>query len=250
MRVVGIIPARYGSTRFEGKPLADINGRTMIEWVYNQARKAKILELVVVATDDKRIYKVVKGFGGEVEMTSSSHESGTDRVAEVASLLPMDKDGIVVNIQGDAPFLRPATVDELVKHLLQDPTLPMSTASYPIKDAEDIDNPNVVKVVVDKSGLALYFSRSAIPYIRKGQEAAPPNLFKHLGIYAYRRKFLLDFTKLAQSPLELAEELEQLRALENGYRIKVIQSKYDSPEVNTPQDLEKIRKLLPHPRAL
>lgn len=248
MKIAGIIPARYHSTRFEGKPLANIGGRTMIERVYRQARKAKILERVIVATDDQRIYQSVEGFGGEVEMTSSSHESGTDRVAEVASRLDMVANGVVVNIQGDAPLLRPATVNELVKPLLDDPTLPMSTASYRIRDPKEISNPNVVKVAVDKSGFALYFSRSTIPYIRDG--TSRPTLFKHLGIYAYRREFLLNFAKLARSPLEITEGLEQLRALENGYRIKVVQSKYDSPEVNTPQDLEEIRKTLLHPRAL
>jgi 3-deoxy-manno-octulosonate cytidylyltransferase (CMP-KDO synthetase) len=248
MKIVGIIPARYHSTRFEGKPLVNIGGRTMIERVYRQARKAKILERVIVATDDQRIYQAVEGFGGEVKMTSSSHESGTDRVAEVVSGLDIAANGVVVNIQGDAPLLRPETVNELVKPFFDDPTLPMSTASYRIGDTKEISNPNVVKVAMDKSGFALYFSRSPIPYTRDG--ASHPTLFKHLGIYAYRREFLLNFAKLPRSPLEITEDLEQLRVLENGYRIKVIQSKYDSPEVNTSQDLEKIRKTLLHPRAL
>ena len=239
LKIVGIIPARYRSTRFPGKPLADINGRPMIEWTYRRAMRAKLLEKVVVATDSKQIFHTVENFGGEVYLTSKKHKSGTDRVAEVARQIKMTKDGIVVNIQGDEPLLKPSIINQLVKPLLKDKTLKMTTMSYRITNKQEIDDPNIVKVVTDREGYALYFSRSCIPHPdMKGE------FFKHLGIYAYRKTFLLRFSRIKPTELERREKLEQLRALENGYRIKVIESQSDPVEVDTPEDIKKVLKEL------
>lgn len=237
LKVVAIIPARFASTRFRGKPLTDIAGKPMIEWTYSQARKAKILEKVIVATDDMRIFRVVRDFGGEVLLTSTKHKSGTDRVAEAARKLRMGKDGIVVNIQADEPLLEPVMITRLVKPLIREKTLEMSTMSYRIRKKEEIDNPNIVKVVVDKKGYALYFSRSLIPHTDKIRGCS---YYKHIGIYAYRRNFLLKFSGMSPTELEGRERLEQLRALENGYKIKVIESQFDPVEVDTPEDISKV----------
>lgn len=250
LSIVGIIPARYHSTRFEGKPLANIAGKPMIEWTYYQAKKVKILERVIVATDDERIFRTVKDFGGEVRLTSGKHKSGTDRIAEVASKINLPKDGIVVNIQGDEPLIEPAMITQLVKPLLKDKELNMTTMSYRIRKKEEIDNHNIVKVVTDRKGYALYFSRSLIPYTdswskaphlyKLGGKTGKSNFFKHLGLYAYRKNFLLKFTRMSPTELEKRERLEQLRVLENGYRIKVIESKSDPVEVDTPEDISKV----------
>lgn len=239
LKIVGIIPARYKSRRFPGKPLADIDGKPLIEWTYRQAKKAKILEKVIVATDDRRIFRTVEGFGGKACLTSAKHKSGTDRIAEVVRKLKIPQTGIVVNIQGDEPLLAPITISQLIRPLLKDKTVDMSTMSYRIRNKEEIENPNIVKVTTDKEGYALYFSRSCIPYPETRGE-----FFKHLGIYAYRTKFLLKFAGLMPTELEKRERLEQLRALENGYRIKVVESQFDPVEVDTPEDIKKVLKEL------
>lgn len=245
MRIVGIIPARYASRRFPGKPLADIGGQTMIERVYRQARKSRVLERVIVATDDERILWEVRRFGGEVRATSSRHRSGTDRVAEIASRLKIPRDGVVVNIQGDAPLLPPAMINQLVKPLLDCPEVNMTALCGRIKEARELSNPNIVKVVLDREGFALYFSRLPIPYLRDKKTLnfalSTLNYYKHIGPYAYRKSFLLKLAKMAPTPLEKAEKLEQLRVLENGYRIKMVRTRYDCIEVDTPADLRKVR---------
>ncbi len=240
MKVYGIIPARYSSTRLPGKVLLDIAGKPMIQHVYERARKSSALDHLVVATDDDRVWERVRGFGGEVVETSPSHPSGTDRVAEAVRKLGLEDGDWVVNIQADQPLFEPGMIDEIVGPFREDPNLPMAALIYPIHSPEELYNPSVVKVVCDKKGFALYFSRSPIPYV------IPPNLparyYKHIGPYAYRMDFLLKFTQLERGDLERAESLEQLRALENGYRIRMVVTQYDSQEVDTPEDLRKVRE--------
>lgn len=237
MQALGVIPARYGSTRLEGKPLVDIIGKPMIQHVYENVTRSSILDDVIVATDDSKIKKVVDGFGGKAVLTSPDYTTGTDRVAEVARNLDVQ---VVVNIQGDEPFINPEMINEVAEPLLRDKNILMGTLMHKIKNEEDLSNPNVVKVVTDKSGFALYFSRSLIPYPRysEGHRA-----FEHIGIYSYQKDFLLKFAELKPTPLETSESLEQLRALENGYRIKVVltKQKYIALSVDTPEDLEKAR---------
>jgi 3-deoxy-manno-octulosonate cytidylyltransferase (CMP-KDO synthetase) len=234
---VAIIPARYHSTRLPGKVLADISGRPMIEHVYQRAALARSVSAVIVATDDERIAAAVRSFGGTVAMTSSRHESGTDRVAEVAAGLTCD---VVVGVQGDEPLLDPSSIDEAVEPFAIDPALEMSTLRRLIDDARDLQNPHVTKVVVDREGFALYFSRAPIPYVRAGSPAAPA--WRHIGLYAYRRPALLRLASLAPTALERSEALEQLRALEHGIRIKTVETRHDSIGVDTPDDLERVRK--------
>ncbi|TKJ44154.1 3-deoxy-manno-octulosonate cytidylyltransferase [Candidatus Aerophobetes bacterium Ae_b3b] len=237
MQALGVIPARYGSTRLEGKPLVDIIGKPMIQHVYENVTRSSILDDVIVATDDSKIKKVVEGFGGKAVLTSPDYTTGTDRVAEVARNLDVQ---VVVNIQGDEPFINPEMINEVAEPLLRDKNILMGTLMHKIKNEEDLSNPNVVKVVTDKSGFALYFSRSLIPYLRhsEGHRA-----FEHIGIYSYQKDFLLKFAELKPTSLETSESLEQLRALENGYRIKVVltKQKYIALSVDTPEDLEKAR---------
>jgi 3-deoxy-manno-octulosonate cytidylyltransferase (CMP-KDO synthetase) len=237
MKVIGVIPARYHSTRLPGKPLADINGKPMIQHVYENTAHSSMLDEVIVATDDKRVIEAVENFGGKAQMTSKDHSTGTDRVAEVAAKLDVR---IVVNIQGDEPFINPGMIDEIVTPLLKDEDIPMSTLKHEITEEEDLNNPNVVKVVTDSADFALYFSRSLIPYPRYKENH---HAYEHIGIYAYRKDFLLRFSGLCPTGLEETEALEQLRALENGYRIKVILTKQDyiPLSVDTPGDLEKAR---------
>lgn len=239
-RVVAIIPARYESTRLPGKPLADLAGQPMIRRVYERAARAPGVERVLVATDDARIAEAVRGFGGAVAMTARTHRTGTDRIAEVARGLDAE---VVVNVQGDLPLLDPAMVGAVVAPLLDDPGLPMATVSTPLRDRAEYENPNVVKVVTDRDGYALLFSRSPLPYHRDGAPAGPLG-HKHIGLYGYRREFLLDFAALAPTALEQAEQLEQLRALEWGFRIKVASVDAASIEVDTPRDLERARAQL------
>ncbi len=242
MKVICIIPARYASTRFPGKALADILGKPMIQHVYERVLKARTVSLAAVATDDRRIADAVERFGGRAIMTAVTHRSGTDRVAEAVSSLGIEDSDIVVNIQGDQPLFEPAQIDEVAKPLLEDAAIPMSTLIYKIVRDEEITHPNAVKVVFDRDHFAIYFSRSTIPYVReKGDKA---NYYKHHGIYAYRRGFLKKFTELPEGILEKAEALEQLRALEHGYRIKVVETPYDSVEVDTREELERVRRLL------
>jgi 3-deoxy-manno-octulosonate cytidylyltransferase (CMP-KDO synthetase) len=242
MKVFGIIPARYGSTRLPGKVLVDISGKPMIQHVYERARQSPSLDRLIVATDDDRIYRKVVEFGGEAVQTSSRHPSGTDRAAEAAQILGARESDLIVNIQGDQPLFEPGMVDEIVGPFRDDPTLSMGALVYPIRTREELVNPSVVKVVVDKLGFALYFSRSTMPYVIAS--AATPRYFKHIGPYAYRAGFLLRFTRIEPGELERAESLEQLRALENGYRIRIVETRYDSREVDTPEDLEEVRRLI------
>jgi 3-deoxy-manno-octulosonate cytidylyltransferase (CMP-KDO synthetase) len=244
VKIVGIIPARYPSTRFPGKPLALIAGKPLIQRVVEQCQKAKSLGEVIVATDDSRIADVIKKFC-RVEMTRSDHPSGSDRIAEVAARTPCDA---VVNIQGDEPLIDPTVIDAVAGALGAEE---MSTAATPIKNPDEYDNPNVVKVVVNAAGRALYFSRRTIPYLREAaasgsvseQLAAFPFL-KHLGLYGYRRETLLRLVKCPVSPLENAEKLEQLRALENGLRIAVVTVSYDSVGVDVPEDVRRVEAIL------
>jgi 3-deoxy-manno-octulosonate cytidylyltransferase (CMP-KDO synthetase) len=241
---VVVIPARYQSTRFPGKPLATIAGRPMIEHVYRRASAAEGVDAVLVATDDARIATTVEGFGGFVRMTQSTHRTGMDRIAEVAAELACD---IIVNVQGDEPLIDPQMIAEVVAPLADDPALRISTLRRAITDAAEYQNPNVVKVVVDRMSDALYFSRSPVPFVRGSFHDAArlgPPAYKHVGIYAYRRAFLLSLAALPQTPLEAAESLEQLRALEHGFRIRAVETHYDSVGVDTPEDLERVRREL------
>jgi 3-deoxy-manno-octulosonate cytidylyltransferase (CMP-KDO synthetase) len=235
-QVVAIVPARYESTRLPGKPLALIDGKPMIQHVYERTRAVDLVERVLVATDDARIAAVVRDFGGHVVMTSAAHQSGTDRIAEVAATIDAE---IVVNVQGDLPFLDADTLGAAIALMHEDTALPMATVKTPIADAVEMANPNVVKVVTDRDGYALYFSRSPLPHWRA--PAAGVLAYKHIGLYAYRRDFLLTFAHLAPTPLERAEMLEQLRALEWGFRIRVAETPTAGLEVDTPEDLERAR---------
>jgi len=240
MKIIGIIPARYGSARLEGKPLKDICGKPMIQRVYEAAQQAQWLDQVYVATDDARIVAAVEQFGGNVRLTSVDHKTGTDRIAEVAAALDVE---IVVNLQGDEPLVNPAMIDEVIQPLVDDSHLPMSTLCVPILEEEALHDPNVVKVVFTQKGDALYFSRSLIPYPRKRDNF---QAYEHLGLYAYRKDFLLTYIALPQSRLEINESLEQLRVLEAGYQLKVVVSAhpYDGVSVDTPEDLEKVRQIV------
>jgi 3-deoxy-manno-octulosonate cytidylyltransferase (CMP-KDO synthetase) len=242
VQVVCIIPARYESSRFPGKPLADLCGKPMIRHVYERVLRAKIVSFAAVATDDERIFRAVQAFGGRAVMTSPSHRSGTDRIAEAVETLALGDDAIIVNIQGDQPLFEPVQIDEVVGPLLKDASIPMSTLVYRIVREEEITHPNAVKVVFDDRKFALYFSRATIPFVRdRGKKA---EYYKHHGIYAYRRAFLRTFTALQEGVLERLEALEQLRALEHGYRIRVVVTPHDSVEVDTPAELERVRRLI------
>jgi 3-deoxy-manno-octulosonate cytidylyltransferase (CMP-KDO synthetase) len=236
---VAIIPARYESSRLPGKALADIAGRPMIEHVYRRAAAAATVSRVIVATDDRRIFDAVRGFGGEAQMTSASHQSGTDRLAEAAASLTCD---VVVNVQGDEPLLAPETIDAAVEPFAHDGMLEMSTLRRAITDPAERLNPNVTKVVVDGDGFAMYFSRAPIPFTRAGQPAAPA--WAHIGLYVYRRTTLLRLAALPQTANERAEALEQLRALEHGIRIKAVETDRDSIGVDTAEDLARVRAQL------
>ena len=240
MKVVVIIPSRYQSTRFMGKPLADILGKPMIQHVYERACQARLLEQVLVATDDERIRAAVHGFGGRAVMTRSDHPTGTDRLAEVARGLDVE---IVCNIQGDEPLIDPHAIDAAVQPLLDDPSIPMSTLMARLTDERALRDPNVVKLVTDQDGFALYFSRSFIPFPRDGQVEGR-TFYYHPGLYVYRREFLLTYAALPPARLEQIEKLEQLRALENGYRIKCVETSYTPVAVDTPEDLERVRALI------
>lgn len=255
-KILAVIPARYGSTRFEGKPLADILGKPMIQYVYEGVRESKLIDEVIVATDDPRILEAVKAFGGRAVMTSPSHFTGTDRVAEVARKL---KSEIIVNVQGDEPLIKGCFIDAAIRPLLTDDSLQMSTLMTRIEEVRDWLNPHVVKVVVDQKNFALYFSRSPIPFPRDLQigrlesnpfgtnRPLPKRVFKHIGVYVLRRQFLLHFARMKPTPLEKLEKLEQLRALENGYRIKVTPVNYEPLSVDTPEDLQKVIDFVSHP---
>lgn len=243
MKFIGIIPARYASTRFPGKPLALLGGKPVIQHIYEKV--AAVLEAAYVATDDKRIYDVVKSFGGQVVMTRTDHKSGTDRIEEAIEKIGGEWD-VVVNVQGDEPFVAKSQLDTIC-HCFDDPTTQIATLGKPFESMEAVQNPNSPKIIVDNMGFAMYFSRSVIPYVR-GKEMSSwlthyPFL-KHLGIYAYRKDVLRQVTQLPQSSLEIAESLEQLRWLQNGFKIKVGTTDVETVGIDTPQDLERAEEFL------
>jgi len=245
MRVTAVIPARYASTRFPGKPLVDIQGKPMIQWVYERTRQSSV-HRVIVATDDERIAAAVEAFGGEVQMTRPDHPTGTDRLAEVASRIETD---LVVNVQGDEPLIDPRMIDQAINPVRRNPGVVMGTLKTPVTSLEEYLNPNVVKVVTDRQGFALYFSRAPIPHPRDlaaDLEANLPRIeaFKHIGLYVYRRDFLLTYPRLSPTPLEQLEKLEQLRALEHGFRIKVAITELTSQGVDTPEDLLRVQAVI------
>ncbi len=236
--VIGVIPARYGSTRLPAKALVMIHGKPMIQHVYERCLKSKLLDEVLVATDDKRIFEAVMSFGGNAVMTSRKHTSGTDRIGEAAKNINCD---IVVNIQGDEPMISPANIDKAILPLIES-GVNVSTLCKKISSSSEISNPSVVKVVKDKNGMALYFSRCAIPFNR--DRSKDVSYFKHIGLYVYRKEYLSRLVQLKPSKLELAEKLEQLRILESGEKIMVVETNIDSHSVDTPADLRKVRKLI------
>ena len=244
MKAIGVIPARWGSTRFEGKVLADLMGKPVIQHVWEAAKKAKALDDLVVACDDERIMKVVEGFGGKAVYTSVDQPSGTDRLAEVVN--PLDVK-IAVNIQGDEPLVKSVMIDSLVMALEDEKNAQMATMAKMIEDDAELTNSNVVKVVFDKNGYAIYFSRYAIPYNRTNtpdKDDKRPVYYKHIGMYAFTKDFLFTFRNLPKSALENAEKLEQLRVLENGYKIKVVETKLDTIGIDRPEDLRRAEEAL------
>ena len=244
--VLGVIPARWGATRFPGKPLALIAGKPLVQRVWERARAAAKLDAVLIATDDERIANAARGFGAEVVMTSPDHPSGTDRIAEAARVFAAERGPVshVVNIQGDEPTIDPALIDVLAETLLADPTLDMVTAATPLHDAAELRNPNCVKVVLARTGDALYFSRAPIPFFGAVDAAEAVRPLRHQGIYGYTSRFLADFVRWPPSPLEKAERLEQLRALENGARIRVVVTARESLGVDAPEDVARVEKVL------
>lgn len=243
MKFIGIIPARYASTRFPGKPLALLGGKPVIQHVYEKV--AAVLEAAYVATDDERIYDVVKSFGGQVVMTRTDHKSGTDRIEEAIEKIGGEWD-VVVNVQGDEPFVAKSQLDTIC-HCFDDPTTQIATLGKPFESMEAVQNPNSPKIVVDNMGFAMYFSRSVIPYVRGKEKSSWLTHYpflKHLGIYAYRKDVLRQVTQLPQSSLEIAENLEQLRWLQNGFKIKVGTTDVETVGIDTPQDLERAEEFL------
>lgn len=243
MKFIGIIPARYASTRFPGKPLALLGGKPVIQHVYEKV--AAVLEAAYVATDDERIYDVVKSFGGKVVMTRTDHKSGTDRIEEAIEKIGGEWD-VVVNVQGDEPFVAKSQLDTIC-HCFDDPTTQIATLGKPFESMEAVQNPNSPKIVVDNMGFAMYFSRSVIPYVRGKEKSSWLTHYpflKHLGIYAYRKDVLRQVTQLPQSSLEIAESLEQLRWLQNGFKIKVGTTDVETVGIDTPQDLERAEEFL------
>ena len=241
MKIATIIPARYQSSRFEGKPLAKINDKPMIQHVYERAARSRATDMTVVATDDQRIQEAVEAFGGKVIMTDTVHHSGTDRLAEAAALLKLEMNDIVINVQGDQPLIDPRSLDQVISPFETDDTLDMTTLVFRIVDSREKINPKDVKVVFDKNGNALYFSRAPIPF---GRDKPAEDMYKHLGVYAYRRRFLDTFSQFPQGILERIEKLEQLRVLENGMPLRVVVTPYDSPEVDIPDDIQRIETII------
>ena len=239
-KVVGIIPARWQSSRFPGKPLHDIAGKPMIQHVWERCQASETLEAVLIATDDERIAQTATAFGAQVKMTSEAHLSGTDRIAE--TIADEDQFSHVINIQGDEPLINTGLIDRIAIKLIDNPSIPMITAALPMDNHLDLANPNIVKTVISADGKALYFSRSVIPYQDSGSPAT--SCYRHKGIYGYTREFLLKFVRWKPSPLELTEKLEQLRALENGVSIHVIITDDDSPGVDTPEQAAIVEKLV------
>lgn len=241
--ILAVIPARYASQRFPGKVIAELAGKPLVVHTYERAIEAECITRAVVATDDDRVRDALAPYDIEVVMTSPDHPSGTDRIAEVARSSTAD---IIVNVQGDEPMLDPVTIDRAVSAMLADPMLDMATAKHAITNPDDIRDHNVVKVVCDRKGMALYFSRSPIPHTRDVDEPAvdEPIYWQHIGLYVFRRSFLLDYAAMSPTPLEKTEKLEQLRALENGHRIAVVETDFKSIGVDTPKDLERVRAIL------
>lgn len=240
-RILGVIPARFASQRFPGKALATLAGKSIIQHVFERTVQSRYLTRVVIATDDDRIASAARRFGAPVQMTRADHPSGTDRAAEVAATDPGAE--LIVNIQGDEPLIDPAAIDAAIVALRDEPNVPMGTLKCLIHNPSEITNPNVVKVVTGREGDALYFSRTPIPYYRDGAAAAAGPYYKHIGLYVYRREFLLAYPDLPVGPLEQAEKLEQLRALENGFSIRVAETEYESLGVDTPEDLAHVAHL-------
>ncbi len=253
--IVGIIPARFASSRLMGKPLADICGKPMIQHTWQSAKKAKLLDKVVIAVDDEKVYQVAKGFGAEVYMTPKEVASGSDRIAIVASKL--QDATIIVNIQGDEPFIKGKMIDEAIEPLLFDKKVSLSTLAKRITTVEEMKSPSVVKVVYDYNNYAMYFSRSPIPFARDARtnldRVENSEMYKHVGLYVYRKEVLMKFTTLKQTDLEQTEKLEQLRFLEHDFKMKIVVTEYDSLSVDTPKDLELARRyyekfIKPQPR--
>lgn len=241
-KILGVIPARFSSSRFPGKVLSLISNKTMLQHVYERATQSRYLTCTIIATDDAGVYNAARSFGARVVMTRADHPTGTDRVAEVASAETAE---IIVNIQGDEPLIDPSAIDTALLPLVHEPDVVMSTLKKRIENAREVTDPNVVKVVTDSAGDAIYFSRCPIPYLRDdpgGLPGAP--YFKHVGLYVYRRNFLLGYSSLPVGPLEQAERLEQLRAIENGFHIRVVETDYESIGVDTPEDLERVSRLM------
>ena len=241
VKVVVIIPARYRSARLPGKPLVSLAGKPMIQRVYERAKLAQRIDRVMVATDDERIVKVVEGFGGEARMTRAEHRTGTERVAEVAA---HEEGEVFVNVQGDEPLLDPVAVDTAVASLLEEPAASIGTVATPIKTTADLMDPNVVKAVLDFDGNALYFSRAPIPWVRDTASKMQVRHLKHLGLYVFQRHALLEYPTLPQGELERIEQLEQLRWLENGWKIRVAEVAHDAVSVDVPEDVARVEKLL------
>src|SRR5437667_4361762 len=240
-KVIVVIPARYGSVRLPGKPLISLAGKPMIQRVVERARLAKRTDRVIVATDDERIVKAVEGFGGEARMTRTEHRTGTERVAEVAA---HEHGDVFVNAQGDEPLLDPHAIDVAVDSLLEEPQASISTVATPIKTLGDIMDPNAVKAVLDFDGNAIYFSRAPIPWVRDTTSKIQVRHLKHLGLYVFQREALLEYPTLPQGELERIEQLEQLRWMENGWKIRVAEVEHDAVSVDVPEDVEKVEKLL------
>lgn len=234
-----IIPARYGSSRLEGKPLIEVNGKPIIQWVYEKAQQAKLADIIIVATDDERIFNAVKAFGGNVEMTSVNHKCGSDRIREVVERHP--EIFYIVNLQGDEPLIKPDSIDAVARNVQDDEKADISTLIRVLRDESEINNPNLVKCVIDNNGYALYFSRAKIPYERNTGIAT---FYGHLGIYGYKREALIKMTSLPQTPLEKTESLEQLRALENGMKIKTSVVDFVPVGIDTKEDLEKFKQII------
>ncbi len=240
--VIAVIPARYASTRFPGKAIAPLAGKPMTAHTYERARQASLVDHTIVATEDERVIEALKGWDIPCELTRADHPSGTDRIAEVAARLDAD---ILVNVQGDEPLIAPETIDAVIRPLLDEPDISMATARRRLTSPESIQDPNIVKVVTDRRGRALYFSRWPIPYVRDDADADGGHThWQHIGLYAYRRGFLIEYANMPPTPLELLERLEQLRALENGYDIAVVETTHESIGVDTPEDLELVEALL------
>ena len=239
---IAVIPARFDSSRLGGKPLVDIAGKPMIQRVFEQSQKSSVVTRTIVATDDERIVSAVKAFGGEAVMTSDTCRSGTDRVAETAKMLGAADEDIIINIQGDQPVFDPQSLDDLIRPFKEEPGLAMSTLAYKIQNPREITDPKDVKVVFNRQGFAMYFSRAQIPFPRDGQTDV--DYYKHLGFYAYTKAFLDQIVTLDSGTCEQVEKLEQLRVLEYGFPIKVVVTQYDSPEIDLPEDIERVEATL------